>query len=99
VDKVAHGAHHLFHGGVGGVTVAEVEVHVLGAQALQAGVDGFGDVLARESAAVGAFPGRPEHLAGKHQFLARQLLDGLAHHHFRAALGVHVALSKKLIPC
>ena len=74
-----HGAHHFLDRGIRVVAVAEIQVHVIGAQTLQAGVDGFSDVLARQSAPVGALAGRPEYFARDHQFLARQVGDGLAH--------------------
>ena len=59
-------------------------------------MNGFGDVLARESAPVWTFAGRPKDLAGNDQFLARQVSNGFAHHELGFAIGVHIGIIEKV---
>lgn len=57
---------------------------------------GLEDVLARETSPVRPGHSRPENLARNDQRLARQILDGRAHHLFGLAIRIHIRVIKKV---
>ena len=69
-----------------------VEINVIDAEALEAGVDGGHDVFAREAPVVGAVAHRAEDLGGDDQFLAArlELTQELAGDALAVTEGVHV---------
>ena len=96
VHQVGHGAHDFFNGGIGVVAVAEVEVNVIRAQALEGGVDGFGDVLARKSAPVGTLMVGQKTLLEITSSSRGMIGDGFTHHNLRLPVGVHVGVVEEV---
>ncbi len=79
----------LLDGRAGVVAVDLIEVHVVGSQPLEAGIDGRAHVLAAQAPVVGALPHRVEDLRGQHDVLA-VALEGRADDLLASSARVHV---------
>ena len=88
--------HDLFGGRVGIVSVAEINVQVIRAQAFQAAFDAMPDVFASQPAIVRVVRHRPVEFAGDHELLARVVFQDFAHDAFALAPGVSVGLIEEI---